>query len=111
MNHYLPQGVASSAPELEKLAEIRKLVEAEVAQAGFVDTCAVIGMFNAINKVADMTGCRLDPTFFEPKAWSTGYGANVSSVALAIEALRLGDLRNGHGVRLTSAASVPRPRL
>lgn len=91
--------------DTSRLTELRGQLIKEIGEAGFVDACAVIGMFNGITKVADMTGVRLDPNFFEPKTWATAYSAQVSSVALAIEALGLGKLRNGEGVRLTSASA------
>lgn len=87
------------------LADMRAQVLEEVGGEGLVDACAVIGMFNAMNKVADMSGVRLDPTFFEAKSWSPGYSAFVSVVALAMESLRLSEFRKGEGVRLTSATS------
>lgn len=97
------QRVLTGDASLDNLAAVRAQVVQELGEPALVDACGVIGMFNGMNKVADMTGVRVDPTLFESRTWSAGYKAFVSSVALAIDALKLGELRKGNGVRLTSA--------
>ena len=43
------------------LAETRDAVQAALGQAGLVDAAAVVGLFNAIDRVADATGIPLEP--------------------------------------------------
>ncbi len=40
----------------------RKALRAVLSDAAFVDTCATIGAFNVVDRVADATGIPLDPT-------------------------------------------------
>jgi alkylhydroperoxidase family enzyme len=43
------------------LAEARDAVQAVLGPAGLVDAAAVVGLFNAIDRVADATGIPLEP--------------------------------------------------
>jgi alkylhydroperoxidase family enzyme len=44
----------------EALAREREALRAALTPAAFVDTCAVIGSFNVVDRVADATGIPLD---------------------------------------------------
>jgi len=43
------------------LAEARDAVQAALGPAGLVDAAGVVGLFNAIDRVADATGIPLEP--------------------------------------------------
>ena len=45
----------------ERLARARAGLSANLGAAGLVDAAAVVGFFNAIDRVADATGIPLDP--------------------------------------------------
>ena len=51
-----------------KLAEIRLALRAAVTPAGLVDTAGVVGLFNAIDRVADATGIPLEAEKAEASA-------------------------------------------
>ena len=45
----------------ERLSRVRTAVRASLGDAALVDAAAVVGFFNAIDRVADATGIPLDP--------------------------------------------------
>lgn len=77
-----------------KLAALRAEVRTALGEKALADVCAVIGIFNGITKVADMTGCRLDQA------------TEANNGALAIEVMGLKEWRHGLGVRLTPGAKL-----
>jgi hypothetical protein len=46
--------------DADAISAARNDVLTEMGEAALVDVCAVIGMFDGINKLADMTGCEWD---------------------------------------------------
>jgi len=46
----------------EAMRRERRALRAVVSDAAFVDTCATIGAFNVVDRIADATGIPLDPT-------------------------------------------------
>ena len=54
------------------LARMRDALKAALGSAGLVDAAAVVGLFNAIDRVADATGIPLEP---EKAAASTDFRA------------------------------------
>ena len=67
----------------------------KLGEAGLVDTCATIGMFNGITKVADMTGCKQDMGFITEVKKDT------------VDALDLNSWRRAQGVRVFGAEESP----
>jgi hypothetical protein len=51
---------AVMADDDAELARSRKALLAAIGPAAFVDTCAVIGAFNVVDRIADSTGIPLD---------------------------------------------------
>src|SRR5207253_2136937 len=49
----------------ERLARERDALRAVVTPEAFVDTCALIGAFNVVDRVADATGIPLDAMLYE----------------------------------------------
>jgi hypothetical protein len=46
------------------LAQARDALRAVLSDAAFVDTCAVVGAFNVVDRIADATGIPLDAGMF-----------------------------------------------
>ena len=82
---------SAPAASSSQLSDLRDRLRAELGEGVLVEASAVVGTFNAITKVADMTGCQLDRMTEEGSAGK-----------LAIETMNLADLANGRGVRLST---------
>jgi hypothetical protein len=61
----------------EMLARARAALHATIGPAGFVDAAGVVGLFNAIDRVADATGIPLEAEKLEASAdFSAALGVN-----------------------------------
>ena len=52
----------------EALGRARKALRAVLSSAAFVDTCATIGAFNVVDRIADSTGIPLDDSMLAMSA-------------------------------------------
>lgn len=52
---------AAMGEDDERLRRERAALRAVLSDAAFVDTCATIGAFNVVDRIADSTGIPLDP--------------------------------------------------
>lgn len=82
---------ATGSWNLDRIAALRHELVPLLGAAGFGDAATVIGAFNGVTKMADMTGVKSDtasgPDGFAPKQ-------------AAIDALGLSSWRAGEGVRI-----------